>query len=112
MELPLPVKVGPYLIRFKWMDEGPETGDDVEVDLGQFDMDKENIMLHPILVERPTFYLEVVLHELTHAINEVYGVSEDHHSEEKMTKQQARGWAQVVKDNPAFWEWIRTHVMH
>lgn len=111
MDLPKPIRVGPYMITFRELTE--EVKDEVEEEVyGFFSMDKESIFLDPDLENRPTLFVEVVFHEVQHAINEVYGVSEDTHTEEKMVTQGARGWAQVVKDNPEFWDWIKLRKMH
>ena len=109
MDLPAPIKVGHYTIVFKML--GPDYVHDEEDATkdawGFFDPKDWVIMLDPGLEERPVLLAEVIIHEVQHAINEVYGVSEDNHTEEKMVTQGARGWTQVLIDNPHLMEFVK-----
>lgn len=49
--------------------------------------------------------LTIVIHELQHAINDVYGIN-DECQEEHMASQSGKGWTQVYMDNPRFVSWI------
>lgn len=53
----------------------------------------------------PTAAAEVVQHEVTHAINHVFGVA-DGMKEEKFTEQHTKGLVTVFHDNPQYARWF------
>lgn len=53
----------------------------------------------------PRLLLEIVLHEITHAINHCLDV-EDGADEEDLATKQGAGWAQFWLDNPMFLKWV------
>lgn len=108
MQLPEGIKVGPYTIVFQEINPDEEHEENVQDAWGFFDMRHQRICLDPELEGRPVLMAEVIMHEVTHAINEVYGVSEDSHPEEKMVTQGARGWTQVLKDNPHLMDFVKS----
>lgn len=107
MNLPQPIRVGPYTVKFVEIDPDEEHEEEVKDAWGFFDMRLQRICLDKELENNPVLYAEVIMHEVQHAINEVYGVSEDGHKEEKMVTQGARGWTQVLKDNPELLDFVK-----
>lgn len=108
MDLPKPIKVGHYKVVFKEVTADYEHEEDDTKDAWGFYVPKYKVIyLDPELAELPIMLAEVVIHEVQHAINDVYGVEEDNHSEEKMVTQGARGWTQVMIDNPELMDFIR-----
>lgn len=107
MDVPEPIKVGPFTIQFKVMGEDHVHDDESTEDAwGYFDMENQTIWLCHTLADKPVIFAEVILHEVQHAINDVYGVQEDGHKEEKMVTQGARGWTQVHMDNPHLMDFV------
>lgn len=107
MNMPQPIRVGPYTIKFEMIDPDEEKDEETVDAWGFFDMRGQRICLDPELEQHPTLYAEVIMHEVQHAINEVYGVPEDGHKEEKMVTQGARGWTQVLMDNPQLLDFVK-----
>lgn len=107
MQLPEAIRVGPYTIVFKEIEPTDEHDENTEDAWGYFDMRHQRICLDPELADKPTLLAEVIMHEVQHAINEVYGVPEDTHTEEKMVTQGARGWTQVLMDNPHLMDYVK-----
>lgn len=105
MEMPKPIRVGAYMFAFKIAPT--EREDELEDALGFFDMDSECIFLDPTLEDHPVRYAEVILHEVSHAVNEVYGAYEDGLTEEEFVKRNSRGWTQVHRDNPDLMEFVK-----
>lgn len=108
MELPKPIRVGHYKVRFEVVPENYDHEEDDTKDAWGFYVPKYKVIyLDPELEEHPIMLAEVLIHEVQHAINDVYGVEEDTHSEEKMVTQGSRGWTQVMIDSPELMDFIR-----
>jgi hypothetical protein len=108
MKLPPRVKLGPHRWRFGWH-EGPQDSGDGEPQKcwGQNHLDSLKITFDKTLRRQPpTFQAEVVVHEVQHAVNSVFGVV-DELCEEEITDRSARGWLQLIAENPEFIEYVR-----
>jgi hypothetical protein len=53
------------------------------------------------------FAFDTVLHEINHAIMDAWYLQKGD-SEERVASIMASGWTQVLRDNPALMEWMRT----
>lgn len=108
MEVPKPIRVGPFVVKFNVIPEDFDHDEEDTVDaLGFYVPRSKMIYLDAALEADPITYAEVLIHEIQHAINDIYGVEEDTHSEEKMVTQGARGWTQVLIDSPEVMDFIR-----
>lgn len=67
-------------------------------DLGQCCYRKSYISIEMKLINTPEIMLEVVLHEIQHALNERFGLDKIE-DEEQFTNQQAIAWATVLRRN-------------
>ncbi len=64
------------------------------------------IWLNAELATKPSLLAEIIFHEITHAINDHCGVG-DGATEEHVTTQVARGWVQVMADNPTLMPYLQ-----
>lgn len=67
-------------------------------DLGQCCYRKSYINIEAKLIETPEIMLEVVIHEIQHALNERFGLNKIE-DEEQFTNQQAIAWATIIRRN-------------
>lgn len=67
-------------------------------DLGQCCYRKSYIFIDSALTEKPDVMLEVVFHEIQHALNERFGLNKIK-DEEDFTNQQAIAWATILRRN-------------
>jgi hypothetical protein len=108
MKLPPRIKLGPHRWRFGWH-EGDVKDDDGDAmkAWGLNQLDSLKITFDKRLKKQPpTFQAEVVVHEVQHAINAVFGVVDDL-QEEDITDRSARGWLQIIAENPDFITYVR-----
>lgn len=104
--LPSAVKVGGHTIRFSLVD--PQRKPFMRGLNGLLDFDAGRIYLSKeFFAQKPakTRVAELVQHEVTHAINFVFGIDDDS-TEEKFTTQHTTGLVAVLRDNPAYREWL------
>lgn len=99
--LPRRIKVGAYT--FRVLIGTPETYSDLEGCDGITDFEKFRIYLHENIARQRA--LNVVQHELTHAINWVYGI-DDGAQEEHITTQHTNGLVELQMSNPKVINWI------
>lgn len=93
--LPKSVKVGPYDVKIVERDE--EWSDAVHA-VGMFFGDKLQIEIN--VYRDAMFVLDTLLHEIFHAIFNVYDLADDDR-EEKIVTVGATAFTQVFRDNPA-----------
>lgn len=99
--LPRRIKVGQYT--FRVLIGTPATYADLEGCDGITDFNKFRIYLHEgIALQRA---INVVQHELTHAINWVYGI-DDGAEEEHITTQHTNGLIELWMSNPKVVNWF------
>lgn len=109
-QLPDTIRVGHRDFTIKKMSPAwaSDTGDS-----GEFCGAQEEIRIQANMPSRH-YAVEVVLHEVAHAIFDMFGLDAD--SDEKITEERAIhamgcGWTQVFRDNPELLEWI-TETLH
>jgi hypothetical protein len=100
-KLPQRVKVGSYTFSIDLVPSGtPSLGED---NYGMTLFDSCRIFLDDGLsFDR---LVNTVLHEVSHAVNHTYGIS-DGAEEETIATQSANGWMQVLLDNPKLELWL------
>lgn len=99
--LPRRIKIGQYTFRI--VITTPEAAPDLEGCDGITDFEKFRIYLDESLHRQRA--INVVQHELTHAINWVYGVS-DGAEEEHITTQHTNGLIELWVSNPKVFGWF------
>ena len=101
--LPKTIRIGPHDVTICIRKEEEDRN------FGTWD---ENQMLIRIDRDFHSVYraIEVVLHEIDHAIRDIYVVKEKD-AEERQTTTMARGWTQVWRDNPNLLRWLM-HCLH
>lgn len=108
MKLPPRIKLGAHTWRFGWHEGPQEIGQKTPRDCwGLCHHDHLKITFERGLKKQPpTYAAEVVLHEVAHAVHHTFGVV-DGLDEEDVTERAARGWLQVIADNPQFVAYVR-----
>lgn len=105
IQLPHPIKVGRQTVGFALIH--PEEADDAKV-WGYYDHGGKRIVLDAGLSGMRA--VEVVIHEVTHAIFHLRAISPKW-GEEKTVTEFGIGWSHVLRDNPRFLLWIVAHVL-
>jgi hypothetical protein len=103
--LPSHIRVGPYDILFNHLSKEDEEKNDIN---GQFCGFEEAISLGTF--RTTTRLVDVLIHEVTHAIFWVYDLNAAE-GEEKIVGMLGTAWAQVYRDNPWLLEWIGLGVL-
>jgi hypothetical protein len=103
--LPRTVKVGAHLLRFAFASERRNRhlvglNGLCDFDAGTIYINRDHAQQHS-----PDRVLATILHELTHAINHVYGVR-DESDEEGFASGFSLGFTTFLVDNPAFLLWL------
>lgn len=104
LKLPKKLKVGTYTFNIKIV---PATDPDLDGNDGMTLFHKFEILFDEELHSQRAHV--VVLHEVIHAINFVYGI-EDGSTEEHVTTQLSTGFAGFMKDNPKLFQWISANI--
>jgi len=95
MQLPDSVKVGPFLFDIMPRDEQWHRITD---DWGSMVID--DLEINIVTTERPpVFIVDTLVHEIFHAIWDVFHLEEDD-TEERIVATLATGWLGVLRDNP------------
>jgi len=97
-ELPKTIRIGPHDITISRR---------ADVDDRNFGTWSENEMLIRLdqTFHAPSREVEVVLHEIEHAVRDIY-VAKEKDPEERHTTTVMRGWTQVWRDNPDLLRWV------
>ena len=105
IQLPHPVRIGKHRVGFALIH--PEEADDARV-WGYYDHGGKRIVLDAGLSGIRA--LEVVIHELTHAIFHLRNMS-PRWGEERTVTEFGIGWAHLLRDNPRLLLWIIAHTL-
>lgn len=105
IELPHPVKIKRHRVGFALIH--PQEADDARV-WGYYDHGGKRIVLDAGL--HGLRAVEVVMHELTHAIWHLYGIN-PRWGEERTVTEIGRGWAHLLRDNPELLLWLISHIL-
>lgn len=108
MKLPPKLKLGPHVWTFGWHEGKQKINDELtEECCGLTSPDHLKITFEKALKKKPaTYQAEVVVHEVQHAINSVYGVTDDS-TEEAVAEACGRGWLQLIVDHPEFIQYVQ-----
>ena len=100
MDLPPSVRVAAFDIKIEpW--SGHDSDDQGK--FGLFSARQQTVWVDSTL--KPQKLLDTVLHELGHAIYWAYGI-DDEDKEERIVGTFATAWAQILRDNPCYHEWL------
>lgn len=104
--LPTKVRVGQFTLKFQVVNETDHP--DIKGSNGLTDFDNSVIYLHETFIGKNDAErtLNVVQHEVSHAINLVYGVS-DESTEEQFVERNTNGLISFWIDNPKYEAWRR-----
>jgi hypothetical protein len=103
MKPPEKVKVGPYDISVKPLDKSEEKDN-----YGTFSSTDLEIRLKEDF-KTPHIAADTFLHELLHAVWFVHGIRAKD-GEERIVNTLSTGLAQVIRDNPKAFDWIRANL--
>lgn len=105
IQLPYPVKIGRHIVSFALIH--PQEADDAKV-WGYYDLGSKRIVLDAGISGLRA--VEVVMHELTHALYHLKSVN-PRWGEEKTVTALGLGWAHLLRDNPELLLWIVAHTL-
>lgn len=105
IQLPHPVKIGRHTVGFALIH--PQEADDARV-WGYYDHNGRRIVLDAGL--HGLRAVEVVMHELTHALFHLKSISPKW-GEEKTVTAIGLGWAHLLRDNPRMLLWLISHLL-
>ena len=110
MSSPTKIKIWGHNYSIKYEDD-PRLGEKPSSVWGYCDTDKHEIALRNSLKERPSFEIEVLIHELLHAVarnSNTFNMLDDSQKvEEHVVDNLANGFTLILKDNPHLTDYIK-----
>lgn len=100
-ELPGSIRLGPFDIELAVRNG---EGGDLTKNWGEFSSNRQVINIDRTIADTVRF-VEVLVHEITHAIYWAYGV-EEQDKQERIVLTLARPWLQIYRDNPWLLKWL------
>jgi hypothetical protein len=104
--LPRKFKIGQYTYRLRFVSAAEYDGLSDAYGVCDHDALRIYVSTEPSCAENPERLLNTVQHELTHAINHVWGIDDDT-NEENMTGFHTNGTVALWLDNPKYLLWVR-----
>jgi hypothetical protein len=105
-EVPLPSRVWVGTYEFP-MEIVPPDDERIEAnERGACAIEEDNYWIVIAAYLANTATLEVVLHEVEHAINWVFDINVDDAFEEEVVTEHGKAWARVWLDNPKLLKWV------
>lgn len=110
MKSPSDIKIWGHSYSIRYEDD-PRLGEKPSSVWGYCDTDKHEIALRNSLKNRPSFEIEVLIHELLHAVarnSNTFGMMDDAHKvEEHVVDTLSNGFTLILKDNPTLIDYIK-----
>lgn len=99
--LPSWVRVGPFQVEIR-IDVIPG---DAYTYFGEYSFDTQVIRLNPLAISSSRRLADTLIHEIGHAIFDIYGLAEAD-GEERTVRTLSTAWIQVYGDNPWLLGWL------
>ena len=102
IKYPEQLRIGPFDVKIKVI---PGDLGDAQKIWGKFSRDLNIITLNGGITD-PIRAVEILTHEMIHAVWAIYVIEENKDDEERIVSTMGVAWAQILRDNPHWIKWV------